>query len=198
MINTLKQVFRWRSTKWWQSTQATGMKSDPYNHTRRKRKCGWHNRGCVWDKLATQWAGKADRTCKRVVCYAPEDKKNSSPLRSDCVNGSTVHDKNREKRNKLTTKHSESWGPRIKPFTFVKRSRQCSYLEAARWQESGSMGQRYRGRTQVVAPDWILSVRFKVVGLEPIFGRIGGGRRRSVLDILEGQWEGLRASRLSS
>ena len=34
VINTLKQVFRWRSAKWWQSTQASGMKSDPHNHTR--------------------------------------------------------------------------------------------------------------------------------------------------------------------
>ena len=73
VINTLKQVFRWRSTKWWQSTQASGMKSDPHNHTRWNHKCGWRNRGCVWDKLATERAGEKDWTSKRAVCCAPED-----------------------------------------------------------------------------------------------------------------------------
>ena len=32
-INNLKQVFRWRSTKWLQSTEAVETKNDPYNHT---------------------------------------------------------------------------------------------------------------------------------------------------------------------
>ena len=36
VIHTLKQVFRWRSTKSWQSTQAVQMKKDPNNHTRWK------------------------------------------------------------------------------------------------------------------------------------------------------------------
>ena len=31
VIRTLKEVFRWRSTEWWQSTQAFGMKKDPGN-----------------------------------------------------------------------------------------------------------------------------------------------------------------------
>ena len=82
VINPLKQVLRWRSTKWWQSAQASGMKSDPYNHTRWKHECGWHNRGCVWDKLATEWAGKEDWTGKRVICHALEDQKN---IRHLCV-----------------------------------------------------------------------------------------------------------------
>ena len=32
VINTLKRVCRWRSTRWWQSTQARTMKADPCNH----------------------------------------------------------------------------------------------------------------------------------------------------------------------
>ena len=40
VIDTLKNVLRWRSTEWWQSTQAKGMKEDPCNHTRWKHKWG--------------------------------------------------------------------------------------------------------------------------------------------------------------
>ena len=38
VADTLKQVISWRCTKWWQSTQASGMKNDPSNHT----KWWWH------------------------------------------------------------------------------------------------------------------------------------------------------------
>ena len=41
---------------------------------------GWHNRGCVWNKLATMWAGKEDQTSKRKY-QALEDEKNSLPSR---------------------------------------------------------------------------------------------------------------------
>ena len=53
VINTSKQVFKWRSTKLRQSTEAIETKN-PYNHTRRKHKWGWHHRGCVWDKVAAE------------------------------------------------------------------------------------------------------------------------------------------------
>ena len=56
VIHTLRQVFKWRSTKWWQSTTAFEMKNDPYNHTRWNHKWGRHIWGCVWDKLA-YWMG---------------------------------------------------------------------------------------------------------------------------------------------
>ena len=38
--------------------KATEMKHDSYNHTRWKHMWGWHTRGCVWDKLASEGAGK--------------------------------------------------------------------------------------------------------------------------------------------
>ena len=38
--------------------KATNMKVDPKNHTRWKHTWGWHNRGCVWDKIASEWSGK--------------------------------------------------------------------------------------------------------------------------------------------
>ena len=36
---------------------------------------GWHNGGCVWDKVATEWPGDGDLACKRVRCQTLEDKK---------------------------------------------------------------------------------------------------------------------------
>ena len=66
VINTLKQVFTWRSTKWWHPTRAVEVKNDPYNHTRFPHMWGWHNRGRVWDTVATGWAGHEDWACKRV------------------------------------------------------------------------------------------------------------------------------------
>ena len=36
------------------------MKEDPSNHTRWKHQWRWHNRGCVWDKIASEWAGAED------------------------------------------------------------------------------------------------------------------------------------------
>ena len=32
------------------------MKKGPYNH-KLETHVGWHNRGCVWDRVATEWAG---------------------------------------------------------------------------------------------------------------------------------------------
>ena len=36
---------------------------------------GWHNRGCVWDKVATCWAGKEECASKRRKCQTIEDKR---------------------------------------------------------------------------------------------------------------------------
>ena len=42
-----------------------GMRDDPMNHTRWTHKWKWHNRGNVWDKIATDSAGDADWISKR-------------------------------------------------------------------------------------------------------------------------------------
>ena len=60
VIAALKHAFKWRSTKWWQTTKAIELKTDPYNHTGWKHMWGWHNRGCVWDKIASEWSGKEE------------------------------------------------------------------------------------------------------------------------------------------
>ena len=41
VINTLKQVFRWRSTKWWQSTEVVEMKKKKDPKTRWKHERSW-------------------------------------------------------------------------------------------------------------------------------------------------------------
>ena len=38
--------------------QSRMMKRDPEIHTRWKHKRGWHNRGNVWEKMVTKWAGE--------------------------------------------------------------------------------------------------------------------------------------------
>ena len=71
VINTLRNVHRWRSTSWWQSLQAKKLKEYPCNHAWWKHKWGWHNRGNVWDKITTDWAGKEDwmsERKKRCTC----------------------------------------------------------------------------------------------------------------------------------
>ena len=55
VIDSLKQVFRWRSSRWWHAIHTEGMKDDPQNHTRWRHKWKWHNRGNVLDKIATDW-----------------------------------------------------------------------------------------------------------------------------------------------
>ena len=47
--------------------QAKMMERDLENHTRWKHQWRWHNRGNVWDKIATEWAGKEDWTGARTM-----------------------------------------------------------------------------------------------------------------------------------
>ena len=48
------------------------MNNDSCNHTRWKHKWEWHNPGCVWDNLATEWDGKEILKARRVL--EPADK----------------------------------------------------------------------------------------------------------------------------
>ena len=45
VVNTLRNVNRWRSTSWWLSVQAKRMKEDPCNHARWKHK--WQSWKCL-------------------------------------------------------------------------------------------------------------------------------------------------------
>ena len=57
VINSLKKVYRWRSTRWWHSLQTEMMELVFENHTRWKHKLEWHNPRHVWDKIAADLGG---------------------------------------------------------------------------------------------------------------------------------------------
>ena len=43
-----------------ESMEALNMMVDTNKHTRWTHRWRWHNRGCVWAKLASEWAGDED------------------------------------------------------------------------------------------------------------------------------------------
>ena len=71
VIVSLEQVVRWRSSQWWHAAHTEVMRDDPTNQTRWKHKWKWHNRGNVWDKIATGWAGEDDWISKRKNKTSP-------------------------------------------------------------------------------------------------------------------------------
>ena len=115
VMNTLKHVFKWRSTQWWQSTKAVEMKNDLYNHTRWKHKWGWHNRECVWDKVAAEWAGKEEWCCKRIRCQNLEEKQRFVTFVKS-VNHSRIHRTRtgRKKEGKAKEQVPRKLGPAVK------------------------------------------------------------------------------------
>ena len=74
VIDSLKKVYQWRSTRWWYALHARMMKENPENRTRWRHKWGWHNRGNVWDMMATRWAGEKDWMIKRKEHTSPNAK----------------------------------------------------------------------------------------------------------------------------
>ena len=74
MVNSQKKVYKLRSTRWWHSLQTEMIERDAGNHTRWKHKWRWHNRGNVWDRIATDWAGEEDWMRARRRKNTLEDK----------------------------------------------------------------------------------------------------------------------------
>ena len=70
--DTLQHIFSWRSPCLWRHVRAH-MLADPINHTRWKHKWRWHNRGCAWDKLASEWVAAEDWTEERDRCMSKMD-----------------------------------------------------------------------------------------------------------------------------
>ena len=58
------------SAKWWQSTWAVAIPKRPRQPHKMKHMWSWHNRGCVWDKVATEWVGITVEIKKRCVTFA--------------------------------------------------------------------------------------------------------------------------------
>ena len=133
------------------------MRDDPCNITRWKRERGRSNRGNVWDKIVTDWAGKEDWMRERKVKSALIDKSKFVTFAHDRVKMSTVHRKERgEGRGKKvngkrlgdlgsadTTIHTRAEGPTVQP---------CGVSEvASKWVNGQySLGQKYRGRISLI------------------------------------------------
>ena len=112
------------------------MKRDPESQTRWKHKWSWHNRGHVWDKIATEWAGKEDWMSERKKKGALADKNKFATFALNIVKLSTAHRKEkgeRPKETRLKRRHQGTWGLRTQPSTHAKKGRLCNFSETVRW-----------------------------------------------------------------
>ena len=91
VLMTLRHVFAWRSTVWWRNTTAMNMRVDPGNVTRWKPKWGWHNRGCVWGNMASEWSGEEERCSQRRRCQDERDKRDFVTFALDSVKHSVAY-----------------------------------------------------------------------------------------------------------
>ena len=73
------------------NTEARNMKVDPNDHTRWKHKIGWQNRGCVWDRIASEWSGKEHWSIKTKRCQTAEDKRDFMTCSMSSVKHSVTH-----------------------------------------------------------------------------------------------------------
>ena len=121
VINTLMKVYRWRSTRWWHSLQTEMMERDFEHHARWKHNWGWHNRGDVWDKIATEWAGKEDWMRARKMKSSPTGKYQFVTFVLHSVKLSTALRKERGAR-RLKRRHRGGWDQRTLPSTHVERA----------------------------------------------------------------------------
>ena len=103
VLQSLKHTHAWRSTVWWTNTKALNMVVDPNGHTRWRQK-----RGCVWDKIASEWAGMEEWSEKRKMskCSGQERFHN---FRSDCVKHSVAF---RPKIGEVVKPNKERKAPR--------------------------------------------------------------------------------------
>ena len=132
--------------------QAKMVKEDPCNHTRWKHKWRWRSRGNVWDKVATDWAGKEGWRSERKKRGALADKTKFVTFAVNTVKRPTVHmEKGEGKENEVNEKTPRDLEPADTTIHTWKRGRQYSNVETVRWQVSGSTDnilwlQKYRGR----------------------------------------------------
>ena len=136
VINTLKNVYRWRCTRWWQSTHARKMKEDPGNHTRWKQKWRWHKRGNVWVRIATDWVGKEDwmkikENVQDKICNFRA---------GQCQTVYLTQERERRKGwEENQQKDTEGLGTRGHNHPHTKKDRLYNYVERVKWQVGGQM-----------------------------------------------------------
>ena len=127
--------------------KAKMMKRDPEIRTMWKQKWGWHNRGNVWDKLATDWAGKEEWMIERKVKSTLVDKYRFVTSALDSVKLSTVHRRKlvEGKGKKIKEKTPRDLGPA--DTTHARMDRQHNYVETVMWHVNGSMVKILWGRS---------------------------------------------------
>ena len=136
VINTLKQVLRWRSTKWWQSTKAAEMKK-----TRTTTQGGNTHVG-----LAQPWVCLGQKCLlngpeMKIGLAKEQDTRQwkTSLSVAECQTFDDAQDKmGRKTKKKVKTKYQECCARGQQPSIFVKMARQCSCVETVRLRGSGS------------------------------------------------------------
>ena len=111
VINSLKKVCTPVEKSWWQSLQTERMERDKGNHTRWKHKWRWHNRGNVWCKIATEWAGEEDWMRARIRKSTLEKKYQFVTFVLDRMNLSIEHKKSKGIGKKVKDKTPRKLGP---------------------------------------------------------------------------------------
>ena len=72
VLMTRERLFAWRSTPWWKHKSIEY--EDAKNHKSWKHKWDWHNWGCVWSKIPSEWSGEEEWGTKRRRCQCEADK----------------------------------------------------------------------------------------------------------------------------
>ena len=88
------------------------MQEDPENRTRWKHKWRWHNRGTVWDKMATRWAVRKKLMLARKEQTSLEDKVQVQHLHLERMKLPTEHrqTENKDKQQRLKKKTPRDLG----------------------------------------------------------------------------------------
>ena len=84
------------------------MMVNAHNYTRWKHRCGWHNRGCVRDRFASEWAREEDWTEERNTCASRLEER-FRDFRPDEVRHPVVHSPTGE-HVKANQEHRENRG----------------------------------------------------------------------------------------
>ena len=101
----------------------------------------WHNRRCVWDKVASEWAGEEEWSIDKEKYQAIEDKRDFITFyTAGCQNIQLCTGRKLETRNgKLNVKHQEQWALLMYPSTLAKKEQRFKCVETATLLKSGSM-----------------------------------------------------------
>ena len=79
------------STVWRINTKVLTMMIDLNNHTIWQHRWRWHNRGCVWYKIASEWSGAVEWSEERKKCQNAVDKCDFVTLAVTSVKHSVAH-----------------------------------------------------------------------------------------------------------